>query len=160
MFDDISAFSLILGFLGVVGVVAAVVGFYGTFLVLTGGDDIDDPQAEVLGAAACDDEPRLEELERPYVGQPGVGYQSPTVLFTNATVATTGNGTELNASADGRIVEAAAVRADGVEVPVVVNETDRGLSVQTTGTQPVRVWIEAISNGDALSTELRVCPGS
>jgi hypothetical protein len=159
MLDDISAFNLILAFLGIFGIIAVAIGFYGTFLVLTGGDDVRNPQVEVLGAAACDDEPRLDNLDQPYVGQPDLSYQPPAALFTNVTITTTAGETTLNASADGRIIKTGAVGADGVEVPVMVNETDRRLSVQTT-TQPIRVWIEATSNSDAFSTELRVCPGS
>ncbi len=158
MFEKITPFKAFLGFLAVLGIVAAGAGFYGTFLILSDGfDDPTDPQAELLGEFACTDG-ELDDLETPYARGSTVRFASPRTVVENASVSRTADGIELNATIDGRPIEAAALRSDRTEIPVVVNESERTVSLRTDGGLPVRLWIDASIDQRTVWTDLRLCP--
>ena len=159
MFERITPFKAFLGVLAVLGIVAAGAGFYGTFLVLSGGlDDPTNPQAELLGEFACTDG-ELSDLETPYARGSTVRFTSPRTVVENASVSRTGDGIELTATIDGRPIEAAALRSDRTEIPVAVNESERTVSLRTDARVPVRLWIDASVDQRTVWTDLQICPG-
>ncbi len=159
MFEEITPFKAFLGFLVVLGIIAAGAGFYGTFLVLSGGlDDPTDPQAELLGEFACTDG-ELDDLETPYARGSTVRFASPLTVVENASVSRTAEGFELNATIGGRPIEAAALRSDRTEIPVVVNKSERTVRLRTDAEMPVRLWIDASIDQRTVWTDLQICPG-
>lgn len=159
MFEEITPFKAFLGFLAVLGIITAGAGFYGTFLIVSGGfDDPTDPQTELLGEFACTDG-GLNGLETPYARGSTVRFDSPLTVIENASVSRTADGFELNATIDGRPIEAAALRSDRTEVPVTVNESERTVSLRTDAGLPVRLWVDASVDQRTVWTDLRICPG-
>lgn len=160
MFDDVTPFKAFLGFLAALGVLAAGFGFYGAFLALSGGvGDTTDPQVVVLGDAACTDG-EVDALEAPYARSGTVTYSPPTLSVERADVSETETGFLLNATIDGRPVEAGALSADRAEIPVTVNGSDRTVSLRADTEQPVRVWIDLNRDQETVWTDLRICPES
>jgi|APHM01.1.fsa_nt_gi hypothetical protein len=159
MFEKITPFKAFLGVLGVLGIVAAGAGFYGTFLILSGGlDDPTDPQVALLGDAACTDG-ELDDLETPYARGSTVRYASPRMVIENASVSRTADGVRLNATIGGRPIKAAGLRSDRTEIPVTRNTSERTVSLQADTELPVRVWIDATVDQRTVWTDLRICTG-
>lgn len=150
----IGKFQLFMGFVGLIGLLAVGFGFFGLFMVLTGGTD-GGQAASVPEAFECDE----------FHGDPAVGHEAPGGISQNTTVramhsidGTVGDGSfevRFNVS-DPAVLDASARQNDGTPVPVDVRGTT--VVVEHDEFAPFRIWIDSADQGFITRSELDICP--
>lgn len=141
---------------GVFAVAAVAVGVFGLVTVLTGGTG-DTTQSDGLGEFACesfDGDPALahdSEFENPSIIS---GASEIERLDTNRT----DSKWELDIHMAGPLINASASETDGTVVAVERFPDENRVRITDRDTTPFRLFIDSISDGTAVRTQIDICP--
>lgn len=151
-------YRMAIGFMAVMAVGAVAFGAFGLYTIVTGGTTDGTPEIDVLGEYACeefDGDPEVRHNSSYGIEQTLVSGSA--IETVNATTA--GDGLRMEIRVDGGIVGASASRADGSAVSVQEDESGERLVVESSNTEPFRLWIDSVSReGTVVRTQLDICP--
>ncbi|MEF8826230.1 MAG: hypothetical protein V5A34_02765 [Halapricum sp.] len=153
-----TTYRALLGIALLAGVVAIGFSLFGVYTALTGGTTTDEGRADVLGSLECaafDGDPDLAHATD-YAIERTLRGGSELKAF-NAT--STPEGLRIEATTEGRLLEASARRADGTNVTVRTFDGENRLVVEQEDGTPFRLWIDTIGDESTITrTRLDVCP--
>lgn len=158
MLGDGKAYQALLALAFLAGIVAIGFSAFGMYTILTGGTTSGPADADVLGAAACeefdgDPDPAHDpdyEVERTLLGG------SEIAAFE---VVETGDGARIEVTTEGRLLAGSARRPDGTNVTVRAVEGENRLVAEPGPATAVRLWVDSIGEGSTITrTQLDVCP--
>ncbi len=139
------------------GAVAVVAGLAGLFVVLTGGTAEQAPPSEVLGEFACTDDDRDVTFpgERDY----GVTARSTSADgIASVNTSTDADGYRLAVTVEETLLDSLTWSFENEPGPEFTEE-DRTVTVNGTGSEPFRLWIDTVTeDGDVIRQQLDICP--